>query len=707
MDIFKKSKQNERNFTEFIEKLDIIYEKLKVYSGVTANISQILKIKQNFVKKTDDFFRNDRKLNIGIIGQVKAGKSSFLNTLIFNGNEVLPKAATPKTAVLTKIEYSRKNSIEIEYYTADEWSIMKRNAEQDSQIDEYAVAKGIMGMVEKNGISAERYLEMENQVLEFDSYDELMERLNDYVGEDGKYTPIIKSVKLNVDNDNLKEISIVDTPGLNDPVTSRTDKTKQFMEVCDVVFFLSKASGFLDKSDTKLLTAQLPHKGVKKLILVCSRYDDGLADVIFDRDSINEADIDTKHRLKKHASKTFESIIKYYRNRKVSEDFIGIIEKCKSPVFVSSMTYNMSKKSSKNYNEGEKKVFENLNYHNDVDRNILKKLGNIDQVQDIFKNVVQEKEKILEWKSASFIPDADRELKNEIAVMRKIVKKRMDLLSNNDRKNLMDEKRNMSSRINGMSARVENIFGELNIKLEDSKRDAIKDLRNSSREYSNISERTGKETHVESYTLSTSKWYNPFTWGTSRIEHYSYNATYYYIDSADMLENIRNFAGTAASSIEDTIYKSIDISSLKKKLLNMVIENFDASDENYDPSYFKLLAEKTLNSIEIPVIKIDVSPFLKDISSKFSGEIRDSSEKSNLKTVFTDLMSKLFDQIAERLVMELSEFKSEINKIKDSFIHSLLNNINSEFDIILKQLEDKDVEIEKSKKLLNELDNLF
>ena len=35
----------------------------------------------------------------------------------------------------------------------------------------------------------------------YDSYEELMESLNEYVGEDGKFTPIVKSVSIFVDKE--------------------------------------------------------------------------------------------------------------------------------------------------------------------------------------------------------------------------------------------------------------------------------------------------------------------------------------------------------------------------------------------------------------------------------------------------------------------------------------------------------------------------
>ena len=52
----------------------------------------------------------NRLLKIGIVGRVKAGKSSLLNALIFEGQSVLPKAATPMTAALTTLSHEESYS---------------------------------------------------------------------------------------------------------------------------------------------------------------------------------------------------------------------------------------------------------------------------------------------------------------------------------------------------------------------------------------------------------------------------------------------------------------------------------------------------------------------------------------------------------------------------------------------------------------------
>lgn len=75
-------------------------------------------IKTEELEKTlKEMQAEDRDLKVGIIGRVKAGKSSLLNALIFEGVEVLPKAATPMTASLTILKYAETLSAEVEFYS--------------------------------------------------------------------------------------------------------------------------------------------------------------------------------------------------------------------------------------------------------------------------------------------------------------------------------------------------------------------------------------------------------------------------------------------------------------------------------------------------------------------------------------------------------------------------------------------------------------
>ena len=76
----------------------------------------------------DSYADQSRMLKIGIIGRVKAGKSSLLNALLFNGENILPKAATPMTAALTIMQYGDSVRAEVDFFSQQAAHCLHRKA---------------------------------------------------------------------------------------------------------------------------------------------------------------------------------------------------------------------------------------------------------------------------------------------------------------------------------------------------------------------------------------------------------------------------------------------------------------------------------------------------------------------------------------------------------------------------------------------------
>ncbi|MBE5927671.1 MAG: hypothetical protein E7270_12010 [Lachnospiraceae bacterium] len=689
MDIFKKTRENEIEFQQFIDKVDNVYSVLKDFEQ-EIDLYDIASIKKNFKLKTDDFFREDRKLNIGIIGRVKVGKSSFLNTLLFNGKKVLPTAVTPKTAALTKIEYDYENRIEVEYFNMDEWKMIVAKSKSDLDTNDYQGAKEIVAMLRERNLAPEEFILREKETVYFDTHEELMEGLNEYVGEDGKFTPIVKSVSIFVDNEELEGISVVDTPGLYDPIISRVDKTKQFMEVCDVVFFLSKSTSFLDKNDIDLMASQLPKKGVKKVVLVCSRFDDGLRDTLWNCENLKDAIADTKQKLITYADQAFTN----YRN---TNRFVNneIIEQIKKPVFVSAMAEAMSNKKVDEFDKKEKKVYADLTAKNRVSSKDLRIIGNMEEVRGIFDEVVAKKEELLEEKAKTFIPMAKEELSDKLSRIDSLAKKRITQLTAYDREKLVEQKKQITTQINKMNANLEIVFNELIEKVEKHKLEAISEIRAYNREYLQVSEKEGITTHYEIRKESATKWYLPWTWGTSTRVIYSYDEKYQYIDAYDAVENIRNFVEDGKECIELAFNKSLDIAVLKNRLLSIIVENLDALGDNFDSSYYRLLVEKTLQGIRIPTIEFPTTTFEEIITSEFTGEIKSNSMKSNFKKVLSDTIYDVREGICKKLEREVMRFEDVIQDLKVNFAEKLLEDINKELNLVIGNFENKEAQIER------------
>ena len=71
----------------------------------------------------------------------------------------------------------------------------------------------------------------------------------------------------------MKDIQIVDTPGVNDPVLSREQRTRDFLRECHGVFFLSYSGRFFDSTDVSFLTERIGNQGIGEVVLIGSKYE--------------------------------------------------------------------------------------------------------------------------------------------------------------------------------------------------------------------------------------------------------------------------------------------------------------------------------------------------------------------------------------------------------------------------------------------------
>lgn len=105
---------------------------------------------RNIGQKLEGIMQDGRLLRLGIVGEVKAGKSSFLNALLFDGKDILPKAPTPMTAALTRISYSESPNAKVVFYNANDWDIIEQNSHRyDEKIDDL-YQKYVASLAERN-----------------------------------------------------------------------------------------------------------------------------------------------------------------------------------------------------------------------------------------------------------------------------------------------------------------------------------------------------------------------------------------------------------------------------------------------------------------------------------------------------------------------------------------------------------------------------
>ncbi len=348
-------------------------------------------INENAVIKTEELEKTleelrakDRDLKVGIIGRVKAGKSSLLNALIFEGKDVLPKAATPMTASLTVLKYAKNLGAKVGFYSQKDILELKNEHERyerefqrivdeevkkqkqslldkatnitkglrkfgkslignksdkeapkekilsDEEISQKAkkIAKDALSNDERLVSSHDQYERIKESALtdtekldshiQADSLEELHQKLLQFVGANGKYMPHTKEVEISLNNPNLKDLEVIDTPGMNDPIASREERTKALLKDCHVVFIISPSGQFLANSDMDLFDRVSHKEGLQEIYFVASQADSALC-------SMSEAEKSGRNlpraleivqkSLSSSLDKTMENLIQKYPNQ--------------------------------------------------------------------------------------------------------------------------------------------------------------------------------------------------------------------------------------------------------------------------------------------------------------------------------------------------------------------------------------------------------
>ncbi|GAA7412967.1 hypothetical protein ID0983_10510 [Helicobacter pylori] len=154
--------------------------------------------------------------------------------------------------------------------------------------------------------------------------------------------PHTKAVQISLNNPNLKDLEVIDTPGVNDPISSREERTKALLKDCHVVFIISPSHQFLASSDMDLFDRVSHKEGLQEIYFVVSQADGGVC-------SMSEAEKSGRHlpialeraqkSLSSQLNKTMEALIQGNPNQR------EVFEKAKrnGVILTSGVCFSMDK----------------------------------------------------------------------------------------------------------------------------------------------------------------------------------------------------------------------------------------------------------------------------------------------------------------------------------------------------------------------------
>ncbi|WP_183011697.1 dynamin-like GTPase family protein [Helicobacter pylori] len=736
------------NMQELIQKSALIEKTLKE-QGLQEKAKPFMS--ENAVIKTEELEKTlkemqdtDRDLKVGIIGRVKAGKSSLLNALIFEGVEVLPKAATPMTASLTILKYAKTLSAEVEFYSPKDIAELENEHERyvrefnkivdeevkkqkekqslsnrakegfknlgnkfsrnkseeaapkervlsDEEIVKRAerIAKNTLNEDTKLVSSYDQYERMKKSGLintekldpciQANSLQELNQKLLQFVGANGKYMPCTKAVQISLNNPNLKDLEVIDTPGVNDPIVSREERTKALLKDCDVVFIVSPSNQFLTDSDMSLFDRVSHKEGLQEIYFVASQADSAvgsMSEIEKSGHHLPTAFENAQKALSSQLNNIMEKLIENYPNQR------GIFEKAikNGVILASGVCFSMHKDFNNQASwERNQKTEE---YHNalrnlrdsypdafssdDKSKESLLFLSNMGAIEERLEKAAKEKEKIMSQRLQDYAQSQANNLHNLITQLLQDLEEEKKRVKNADISAIKEQIGAYEKLSGNIEMKFREVYGEfilhfinnIRVGLEETLKKAIQTAKTRSREEEE------EERYIERVKQGglggLTRWFGSIVgekdWGYNEVER-----TRATIKTGAVLDYLTEMHERCESALNDSTrsFKVVFKKELYAKVFSQLREII-SDDDLIDEVAFQKSVEAVLNPIEFEEF---------DYADKLPGEIRG-------KTGF--LKGDEANAFIQSVENHVRNFEAEAKKDVKGYIGGLRENLEKQ-----------------------------
>lgn len=652
-----------------------------------------------------------RKLSIGIVGAMKAGKSSFLNACIFGGKDVLPKAATPMTAALTRIRYSETPQATVHFYERKDWEKIEDNAQKyeeqlntkysnyckiydrshadstegvcSKQVFERTLFQQDVSEVLKSAKELTQMVGSNSAILEHlgdaDVLDgDIMAKLQDYVGARGRFTPIVNYVELEVNLPELEDLEIVDTPGLNDPIVSRSYATRQFLRACDVVILLSPCSQFMDANTVGLMANGLPDNGVRKVIVVGSKLDSGL---------LNEPNgsfsVAYKNALNSYKGQFRNTMQQAMRN---NPRRAGIMEKISESdlLFVSSTCSSMARKQKQHQplSPAENLVLQNLHSHfPDFDETLLSSVGGINKVLKTLEAVRQQKAEIIHGRNNTLLETAQINHLRALDKIQQELSSSRTTLKNSTSEQLLQRTEAIQQVMESSRGKLMYIFDGAAIGCKNKVNQLLPQLTLEQQNHQRLDVQTSsEERHGVEHTgfLGLIK------------EHYSYTVTNNRVDVSEVVTNLEHHASTCQDTINQEFQYVFNREQLSHRIVEVVLDAFRKSDMEFDEDDILLPLQNVLNELSSPEIRFDYTTYIDQVESQFPAGYAENDDIHKLKALQTRLLNEIDQVMGQQLTAALQGAANMLNKQAVTFADRIQELLCGELEKLQGQIQERE-----------------
>jgi len=225
------------------------------------------------------------EFHIAVVGVLKAGKSMLMNALI--GVDLAAVGLNSTTAALTKFRSSREGHyIKVKFYSEAEWKNLKESAssvdaqKQSAECEDTSLYHKLNTDSAKT--AAEKWIGKPSKKFKYSDLGSLREGVIRWTAADSDDHLFAAEVEVGIDRayfDMPEEVVFVDTPGLQDPVSYRSEITRKYIRRANAVLLAVRLAAFTKETVDTIAEVMNYTGGNRKKVFIVGTQKDNLNDI--------------------------------------------------------------------------------------------------------------------------------------------------------------------------------------------------------------------------------------------------------------------------------------------------------------------------------------------------------------------------------------------------------------------------------------------
>lgn len=172
---------------------------------------------------------------------------------------------------------------------------------------------------------------------------------------------------------------------------------------------------------------------------------------------------------------------------------------------------------------------------------------------------------------------------------------------------------------------------------------------------------------------------------------------------ADAVIQVDDFANEAKRHLEEDLQYAISVDQIEGKLKKQIVNVFQEANVPYEVEEILGYIKLDMHTLTHPSISVDKEKYVNEIEEAYPNNVVKDNEVEGLRLYLEKVLNQISRDMEEELNSEAERISDELNQKADTFVDKIQNKIQESGNRLVRQLEEKEKNIENCKIFIQEV----